>query len=225
MDIIHVRKSLTASNDALAKELRDRLAFYNIWVLNLISSPGAGKTSLVEKTIERFKSDYSITVIEGDPYTSLDSDRINRTGAKGIQINTKGGCHLDARMIGQALEKADLNSMDILIIENVGNLLCPAAWDLGQDETTVVTSLTEGPDKPLKYPEAFTRAGSLVINKMDLKPYVPTSCEMLKPNALGINPLLTVFETSCTDGLGLVDWFVWIKRQTEQKKAGEAAHA
>ena len=225
MDIIQVRKSVTASNDALAEKLRERLARHNIWVLNLISSPGAGKTSLVEKTIERFKLDYSITVIEGDPYTNLDSDRINRIGAKGIQINTFGGCHLDARMIEQTLENVDLNPMDILIIENVGNLLCPAAWDMGQDETTVVISLTEGPDKPLKYPDAFTRAGSLVINKMDLKPYLPKPCEMLKPNALDINPKLTVFETSCTDGSGLADWFAWIKRQVEQKKEGAGAHA
>lgn len=220
MEIIQVRKSLTEANDRFAGELRARFAHHGIWVLNLISSPGAGKTSLVEKTIERFITDYSITVIEGDPYTNLDSDRINRTGARGIQINTRGGCHLDARMIGQALETVDLGHTDILIIENVGNLLCPAAWDLGQDDTTVVASLTEGPDKPLKYPEAFTRAGTLVINKMDLNPYLPEFSHMLKPNALSINPLLTVFEISCTQGVGLEAWFAWIKKQIYRKRKG-----
>ena len=220
MKIIQVRKSLTDANDSLARELRSRFARHNIWVLNLIASPGAGKTSLIEKTIEKFKSGYSIAVIEGDPYTSLDSDRINLVGAKGIQINTSGGCHLDAQMINKALEKIDLNHTDILIIENVGNLLCPAAWDLGQDDITVVTSLTEGSDKPYKYPDAFTRAGTLVINKMDLMPYLPESSQMLKPNALSINPLLTVFEISCTDGTGLTGWFSWIKKQIDRKRNG-----
>ena len=208
--IIEVRQSVTGVNDRLAEKLRKTFSDSGIWVLNLVSSPGAGKTSLIERTIEEFKSSCSILVIEGDPHTSLDSDRINAMGVRGIQINTRGGCHLDARMISQALETADLNAIDMIIIENVGNLLCPAAWDLGQNHTAVVGSLTEGEDKPLKYPETFIRSQTLVINKIDLKPYLPPSSENLAANALQVNPSLKIFHVSCATGTGLEDWFEWV---------------
>ncbi|WP_027362586.1 hydrogenase nickel incorporation protein HypB [Desulfospira joergensenii] len=209
-NIIQVRQSVTRANDRTADKLRKDFHDRGIWVLNLVSSPGAGKTSLIERTLEAFKSSCSILVIEGDPHTRLDSDRINAMGVRGIQINTRGGCHLDARMIGQVLEKTDLDTTDMIIIENVGNLLCPAAWDLGQNHTVVVASLTEGEDKPLKYPEAFIRSQALVVNKIDLKPYLPKSSENLSGNALQVNPSLTVFNVSCTTGTGLADWFQWV---------------
>ncbi|SLM29851.1 Hydrogenase accessory protein HypB [Desulfamplus magnetovallimortis] len=228
--IIEVRQSVTAANDSVAEKIRKCFDRYGIWVLNLISSPGAGKTSLIEKTIEALSPNIAITVIEGDPYTSMDSDRINAAGARGIQINTHGGCHLDARMIENALcetsEKIiDFGTVDMIIIENVGNLLCPAVWDLGQDNTTVVTSLTEGSDKPFKYPETFIRADTLVINKMDLKPYLPPPSAELKPNAMSINPALKIFELSCTNGDGLSDWYEWVKMNIRKKKTGIHAKA
>lgn len=209
--IIEVRQSVTGENDRVADRLRKDFQDRGIWVLNLVSSPGAGKTSLIEKTIEEFKSSRSILVIEGDPHTSLDSDRINALGVRGIQINTRGGCHLDARMISQVLEPKDLDALDMIIIENVGNLLCPAAWDLGQGHTVVVASLTEGEDKPLKYPETFLRAQALVVNKADLEPYLPSGSKDLAANALKVNPSLAVFSVSCTTGAGLGEWFQWIR--------------
>ncbi|MCG8635283.1 MAG: hydrogenase nickel incorporation protein HypB [Desulfobacterales bacterium] len=219
---IEVRQSVTLANDRAAGELRDRFAAKGVWVLNLISSPGAGKTALIEKTVENLRDEFSILVIEGDPHTSLDSDRINRMGARALQINTLGGCHLDAAMIGHALLNIDLEKVAAVFIENVGNLLCPAAWDLGQDATCVLAGLTEGPDKPLKYPETFSLADVLVINKTDLAPYLPGASAMLLPNALKINPGLTVFETSCIDGSGLLSWYDWVKDMMEKKQGGRA---
>ncbi len=217
---IAVRQAVTALNDGLAETLRAQFKQYGIWVLNLIAAPGAGKTALIEKTIGALAPALRITVIEGDPWTRLDSERINSAGARGIQINTHDGCHLDARMIDQALDTGVLANTDILVIENVGNLLCPAAWDLGQDVTAVVSSLTEGTDKPLKYPNTFLNASVLVINKTDLAPYLPVSPAILASNALSINPDLTIFWASCLTGAGLGDWYDWVKTQTERKKGG-----
>lgn len=210
--IIEVRQSVTGENDRMAERLRKDFHDRGIWVLNLVSSPGSGKTSLIERTIEKFKFSFSIFVIEGDPHTRLDTDRIQALGVRGVQINTRGGCHLDARMIGQALETEDLDTVDMILIENVGNLLCPAAWDLGQSHTAVVASLTEGEDKPLKYPETFLRAQALVVNKTDLGPYLPPSSADLAANAFQVNPCLVVFHVSCTTGAGLEGWFQWIHR-------------
>lgn len=208
--IIEVRQSVTGVNDRMAKNLRKNFHDRGIWVMNLVSSPGSGKTSLIERTIEKFKSSFSILVIEGDPHTRLDTDRIHAMGVRGVQINTRGGCHLDARMIGQVLATEDLDTVDMILIENVGNLLCPAAWDLGQNHTVVVASLTEGEDKPLKYPETFLRAQALVVNKTDLEPYLPPSSADLAANALQVNPSLAVFRVSCTTGAGLGEWFQWV---------------
>ncbi|MCB2148356.1 MAG: hydrogenase nickel incorporation protein HypB [Deltaproteobacteria bacterium] len=218
MKTIEVRKSITAANDALAHELRSQFTRHGILVLNLIASPGAGKTALIEKTIARLGAAVSIKVVEGDPYTHLDSQRVIRAGAQSIQINTEGGCHLDAQMVGRAVDRFDLDQTDLLIIENVGNLLCPAAWDLGQDATVVVASLAEGADKPLKYPEAFTRAQVVVINKIDLEPHLPVTTAELRRNALTVNPELTVFEVSCLHSTGLDSWCQWIRDRIATKK-------
>ena len=218
MKTIDVRKSITAANDALAHELRSRFTRHGILVLNLIASPGAGKTSLIEQTIVRLGAELAIKVVEGDPYTNLDSQRVTQAGAQSVQINTEGGCHLDAQMVGHAIGRFNLDRTDLLIVENVGNLLCPAAWDLGQDATVVVASLAEGSDKPLKYPEAFTRAQVMVINKIDLEPHLPVSTEALKRNALTVNPELTVFEVSCLHATGLDSWCQWIRDRIANKK-------
>ena len=218
MKTIDVRKAVTAANDQLADQLRRRLARHGILALNLIAAPGAGKTALLEKTIDALGAALAVKVIEGDPYTSLDSQRIIQAGVDSVQINTEGGCHLDARMVAQALDRFDLQNTDLLVIENVGNLLCPAAWDLGQDATVVVASLTDGADKPLKYPEAFARAQIAVINKIDLAPHLPVSADELKRSALRVNPALTVFELSCLAGTGMDRWYAWVGAAVRDKK-------
>ena len=218
MKTIDVRKSVTAANDTLAAGLRHEFARHGVTVLNLIASPGAGKTALLERTIAELEAAYVIRVVEGDPYTGLDSERVRRAGADSVQINTEGGCHLDARMVGNAIRRFDLARTDLVVIENVGNLLCPAAWDLGQDATIVVASLTEGADKPLKYPEAFVRAQVLVINKIDLAPYLPVATAELEANARRVNPALTVFAASCLAGAGLEAWYRWVRSRIAEKK-------
>ena len=218
MKTVEVRKAITAANDHLAEQIRQRFARHGILALNLIASPGAGKTALIEKTIDSLGNIFSINVVEGDPYTSLDSERIIHSGGESVQINTEGGCHLDARMVNQAIDRFDLANTDLIIIENVGNLLCPAAWDLGQDLTVVVTSLPEGTDKPFKYPETFSRAQVTVINKIDLEPHLPATAAVLKSNAQMVNPALSVFEVSCLAGTGLESWYRWIVAAIKSKK-------
>ncbi|MCG8619801.1 MAG: hydrogenase nickel incorporation protein HypB [Desulfobacterales bacterium] len=217
---IDVRQSVTRSNDAEAENLRQILTAKGIWVVNLVSSPGAGKTTLIEKTLERLGDEKRAVVIEGDPYTSLDADRITALGATGIQINTRAGCHLDALMITRALDEVDLSETDLIIIENVGNLLCPAAWDLGQSHTVVLASPTEGGDKPLKYPDAFIRSDVLVINKTDLLPHLPPSSGGLAGNANTVNAALKIFETSCITGEGLDLWMNWVRARMAEARRG-----
>ncbi len=161
----------------------------------------------------------SISVIEGDPSTSIDAERIVAAGAPAVQINTEGGCHLEARMIKEALESMDITDSDLVIIENVGNLLCPTGWDLGEDAKIVVASLPEGDDKPLKYPLAFMSSQAVVINKIDLEPYIPAKASLMKKNALTINPDLSTFEVSCLTEDGLDKWLDWIRARVAEKKS------
>ena len=214
---IPVLKSVTNANTILADALREK--FEDILVLNIIASPGAGKTSLLEKTILHLKDEMSISVIEGDPSTSIDAERIVAAGAPAVQINTEGGCHLEARMIKEALESMDITDSDLVIIENVGNLLCPTGWDLGEDAKIVVASLPEGDDKPLKYPLAFMSSQAVVINKIDLEPYIPAKASLMKKNALTINPDLSTFEVSCLTEDGLDKWLDWIRARVAEKKS------
>ena len=214
---IPVLKSVTNANTILADALREK--FGDILVLNIIASPGAGKTSLLEKTILHLKDEMSISVIEGDPSTSIDAERIVAAGAPAVQINTEGGCHLEARMIKEALESMDITDSDLVIIENVGNLLCPTGWDLGEDAKIVVASLPEGDDKPLKYPLAFMSSQAVVINKIDLEPYIPAKASLMKKNALTINPDLSTFEVSCLTEDGLDKWLDWIRARVAEKKS------
>jgi hydrogenase nickel incorporation protein HypB len=229
---ILVLKDVTEANSILAGALRNTFARDDVLVLDVIASPGAGKTTLLERTIEGLRAELSLGVIEGDPATSLDAERVAAAGVPAVQINTGGGCHLEARMIQAALEQlaapddgASAWPVDVLIIENVGNLLCPTGWDLGEDAKVVVASLPEGDDKPLKYPMAFTSAQAVVINKIDLEPYIPSKAARLRENALKINPDLAVFELSCLTGQGLDVWLDWIRARLIAKRRAASGKA
>jgi hydrogenase nickel incorporation protein HypB len=190
----------------------------------MMSSPGAGKTTLLERTIERLRGRLTLGVIEGDIETTADAERIERAGAETVQINTRGACHLEARMVGAALDQLDLAGVDLLVIENVGNLVCPAAWNLGEDARVVLASTTEGDDKPAKYPQMFAAADALVVNKLDLLPYVDYDMAKVRRYALAVNPRLRVFELSCRTGEGLDSWCEWLCEWTrggDKKESGE----
>jgi len=216
---IPVLKQVTEANTLLAKALRAGFAQNQVLVFNIIASPGAGKTSLLERTIERLNGELRLSVIEGDPTTSIDAERIAAVGIPVVQINTGGGCHLEARQIRRAVEQLDVANADVVIIENVGNLMCPTEWDLGEDIKVVVASLPEGDDKPLKYPMAFLTAQAMVINKIDLEPYIPAQVAVMRENALKINPRLVVFEVSCITGQGIDEWLDWIREQLAHKRS------
>ena len=211
MSLITIERKVLEKNDAIAANIREGLKDKNIFSFNILSSPGSGKTSLVEKTIEYLKDRIKIAVIEGDVQTDLDAQRINMLEVSVTQIITNGGCHLEAGLVRDALNSLNLNDIQLLIIENVGNLVCPAGYDLGEDTKVVVLSTTEGDDKPLKYPAMFRNASVLIINKIDLLPYVNCSVEKIRNNALSINPQLKIFETSCTTEAGIEDWCKWIE--------------
>jgi hydrogenase nickel incorporation protein HypB len=216
---VPILKQVTEANSLLADALRAGFTENKVLVLNIIASPGAGKTSLLEATIEKLNGELRLAVIEGDPTTSIDADRIAATGMPVVQINTGGGCHLEARQIRGAVAQLDVENADVLIIENVGNLMCPTEWDLGEDVKVVVASLPEGDDKPLKYPMAFLTAQAVVINKIDLEPYIPAKASIMRENALKINPHLDVFELSCVTGHGFDAWLTWIRSQLANKRS------
>ncbi|MBP8975659.1 MAG: hydrogenase nickel incorporation protein HypB [Bacteroidetes bacterium] len=212
MSVITLERKVLEKNDEVAKQNRALFQERGIFVLNFVSSPGSGKTSILERTIEHLAGSVRIGVIEGDVQTDLDAQRIARFNIPVVQLVTNGSCHLDAKLVQDALQHFDLNSIELLIIENVGNLVCPANYDLGEALKVVVVSVTEGDDKPLKYPAMFRNASILIINKIDLLPYVNCSIELLRSNALKINPQLEIFETSCTTNAGIPEWCAWIRR-------------
>lgn len=209
--IVEVEKDVLYENNLLAERNRGYFEAKNILALNLVSSPGSGKTSLLERTLTDLKDQFSCYVIEGDQQTSRDADRIHATGTKVAQINTGKGCHLDAHMVLHAVQGMKPAENSILFIENVGNLVCPAMFDLGEKERVVIISVTEGDDKPIKYPDMFHTSTVCVINKTDLLPYVPFSMDKVKEYALQVNPALTFIEVSCTSGEGLQEWYQWLK--------------
>jgi len=213
MGILTVERKLLEKNDIVAQELRASFKSHETFVLNMVSSPGSGKTSLVEATIRALHRKTRIGVIEGDVQTDLDAQRIAALNVPVVQIVTHGACHLEAPLVRDAYKQLFHLDLDILIIENVGNLVCPSSYDLGEDLKVVVASTTEGDDKPLKYPAMFRQAKVLVINKIDLIPYVKCSLETLRANALAINPSLRIFETSCTTLEGISSWCEWILSQ------------
>jgi hydrogenase nickel incorporation protein HypB len=215
MSIITVERKVLEKNDEIANRNRSLFASKNLFVINLVSSPGSGKTSILERTLEYFNRRVKVAVIEGDVQTDFDAQRIARYDVPVVQIVTNGGCHLEAKLIEDALLNLDLNGVKLLIIENVGNLVCPSNYDLGEALKVVVASTTEGDDKPLKYPGMFQRASALIINKIDLLPYVNCSLTTLRGNALKINPSLRLFETSCTTKAGIAEWCSWLEQNLQ----------
>ena len=217
MSVITIERKVLERNDSVAAQNRRTFDAHGVRVFNVVSSPGAGKTTLLERTIERLAGSVRMAVVEGDVQTDLDARRVARYGVPVVQIVTNGGCHLEAKLVQDAIEALDLRTIELLVIENVGNLVCPANYDLGEARKVVVLSTTEGDDKPLKYPAMFRNAAVLVINKTDLLPYVNCDVGVMRRHALQINPDLRVFEVSCTSGAGLTEWCDWV--------AGEVAHA
>ncbi len=207
---IKLEQDILAKNNAYAAQNRERFAAQGVFALNLVSSPGSGKTTLLAKTIEALKGKLEIAVIEGDQQTSFDAERIRATGAPAVQINTGKGCHLDAHMVGHALER--LPHTPVLMIENVGNLVCPAAFDLGEAGKVVILSVTEGEDKPLKYPDMFRAARLMLVNKCDLLPYLQFDVDQAIAYARRVNPLIEVIRVSATSGAGMADWLAWIEK-------------
>jgi len=212
MELKIVRRLMKA-NDDWAQRIRQKLAEKNILCLNLISSPGSGKTSLLEQTIDRLREQYRILVLEGDIATTRDADRIQQHHVPAIQLLTEGSCHLDANLVHHALEEINLNSVDILFIENVGNLICPAEFDIGETAKVAVLSVPEGDDKVLKYPKLFRDASCVVLNKIDLLPYVNFHKEQVYADLHKLNPQIPVFEISCKTGQGIDSWITWLDKQ------------
>jgi len=215
---IQVVKNVLDANDRIAQENRALFDAKGIYVINLMSAPGAGKTTLVEKTILALKDDYRIAVIEGDIQDTYDADRVAALGIPAVQINTGGGCHLDGNMIREALSGLDLDAIDLLIVENVGNLVCPAEFKVGENAKVMLLSTPEGADKPAKYPLMFQESTVLLINKIDLMPYVDFDRDKALRDARAINQDLTIFEVSCRTGDGLGQWFAWLRGRIEAHK-------
>ena len=214
---ISVVKNILEANERIAQENRAIFDEKNLLVFNLMSSPGAGRTSLLEKTIDAIKEDLRIGVIEGDIQSSQDAERIASKGIPVVQINTGGACHLDGNMIRDTFNGFDFDSLDLLVVENVGNLVCPAEFKVGEDFKAMILSVTEGEDKPTKYPLMFRESKVLLINKIDLLPYVDCSVKKIRSEALKVNPHLTLFEISCKTGEGLDDWYNWLKQEVERR--------
>lgn len=207
---VRIEQDILSKNDTLAAANRQALAQKRIFAVNLVSSPGSGKTTLLVKTIEALRQQRAVAVIEGDQQTSQDAERIRATGAPAIQINTGKGCHLDAHMVGHALARLPLAEGGVLMIENVGNLVCPAAFDLGEAHKVVILSVTEGEDKPIKYPDMFRAASLMLLNKCDLLPYLQFDVAAAIGFAQRVNPKLRVIRTSATSGEGMAEWLAWI---------------
>ncbi|MFN3985072.1 MAG: hydrogenase nickel incorporation protein HypB [Rhodocyclaceae bacterium] len=209
-EIVRVERDLLGRNDAIARGNRDWFAAHGVLALNFVSSPGSGKTSLLVRSIEALAGRVPVAVIEGDQQTELDAERIRATGAAALQINTGKGCHLDADMIRRALARMALADDSLLLIENVGNLVCPAAFDLGEAHKVVILSVTEGEDKPLKYPDMFAAADLMLLNKTDLLPYVDFDVARAVDLARRVNPRLACLPVSARTGAGLDDWLAWV---------------
>jgi hydrogenase nickel incorporation protein HypB len=207
---VTLEQKVLAKNDRIAEHNRQSLAERGILALNVTSSPGAGKTTLLERTIRELGSDLPVTVIEGDQETLLDAERIQAAGARAVQVNTGAGCHLDADMVHRALHALNPQPESLLFIENVGNLVCPALFDLGEHSKVVVISVTEGQDKPLKYPHMFAAAGLVILNKIDLVPYVNFDLETFFGFARSVNPGVEILSISATSGEGIQAWYDWI---------------
>jgi hydrogenase nickel incorporation protein HypB len=214
---VSVVRNILEANERIAEQNKALFQDHHLLVINLMSSPGAGKTSLLERTIDALRKDLRIGVIEGDIQSTTDAERIARKGVPVVQINTGGACHLDGNMIRETFQEFDFSGLDLLVVENVGNLVCPAEFKVGEDFKAMILSVAEGDDKPLKYPLMFHESKVLLINKIDLLPYVECSVEKIRREALNINPELTLFQVSCKTGEGLEDWYRWLREKVKEK--------
>lgn len=215
---VQVIEKILSANDRLAAENRTVLDAASVMALNFMASPGAGKTSLIECTIKGLAGSVKLSVVDGDIATSLDADRAAAAGAQAVQINTGGECHLDAVMLHSALGQLDLSETDLLIVENVGNLICPASFQLGTHYSVLIASIPEGDDKPYKYPGMYQGVDALVINKIDLLPYVPFDMDYFRRGVEILNPGLVTFPLSCHTGEGLEAWLAWVIQHTNVKR-------
>lgn len=223
--MIEIEQNILAKNDGYATQNRQRLQATGTLALNLVSSPGSGKTSLLVATIRALAGRLPVAVIEGDQQTSNDADRIRATGAPAIQVNTGKGCHLDAHMVGHAIDHLGLTDNGILFIENVGNLVCPAAFDLGEEAKVAILSVTEGEDKPLKYPDMFAASSLMILNKTDLLPHLDFDVAACAANARRINPTIDILHVSARTGEGLADWIDWLNNRRKAVLARSIAAA
>lgn len=218
MERVNVEKKVLKENDRMAADLRSEFERRGILCLNIIASPGAGKTSLLERTLEHLAGGpMKVAVLTGDIQTERDAERLSRFGFPARQITTGGTCHLDASMVRRALDAVPLDGLDVLFIENVGNLVCPAAYDLGERAKIVMLSVAEGDDKPLKYPTIFRRARLMLLHKIDLLPYTAFDLAAAKDDAMRVNPEIEIIETSINGGPGLEGWFEWLKARVSEK--------
>lgn len=220
--LIEIETDILSKNDRYAQANRAVLTAQGVLALNLVSSPGSGKTTLLCKTIEAL-GDQPLAVIEGDQQTQNDADRIRATGARAVQVNTGKGCHLDGHMVGHAMEHLELEPGSILFIENVGNLVCPAAFDLGEDAKVAILSVTEGEDKPLKYPDMFTAARLAILNKIDLAPHCDVDLDLYETNLRRVNPGIEILHLSARTGEGMAEWLAWLRTHLAEKAIQEAA--
>jgi hydrogenase nickel incorporation protein HypB len=221
--MVQIEQDILGKNDAYAAANRARLLDRGILALNLVSSPGSGKTSLLTRTLTDLRDELLLSVIEGDQQTSNDADRIRETGARAIQINTGKGCHLDAHQVGHAIDHLAPEDGSVVFIENVGNLVCPAAFDLGEAHKVAILSITEGEDKPIKYPDMFHAADLLLLNKVDLLPYLQFDVDRCIAYARRVNPRLQVLRVSATSGEGMDDWYAWIRATRQARLIGHPA--
>ncbi len=219
MQIKVIRKILEA-NDRISEQLKGFFREKKILVLNLMSSPGAGKTTLLEKTLTDLKDEFNMAVIEGDLQTSNDAERIAATGAQVIQINTEGGCHLDGSMVLEATGQMELDNVDVLFVENVGNLVCPAEFSVGEDHKVTILSVVEGDDKPEKYPLIFAESRVMLLNKTDLLPYVDFSMEKASNFARSLNSDMVIYPVSAKTRDGMDSWYDWLRKEVRHKKKG-----
>jgi len=222
---IKVLQDILSANDAIARRNQSRFDKHGILTINVMSSPGAGKTSLILQTINHLKEKVRIAVIEGDVTSTIDADKINKQGVTAVQINTGGGCHLDANMTENALDNLPLDDIDLLLIENVGNLICPAGFVLGEHKRAMLLSLPEGDDKPYKYPSMFTSANVVLINKIDLLPYLDFNITSFIKAVSGLNPEVKIFQVSTKTGQGLEGWFSWLQAQMKERKSRHGSYA
>jgi hydrogenase nickel incorporation protein HypB len=216
--IITVGEDVLGANEAKAAENKKRLDEHGILTVNIMSSPGAGKTSLILSTIKQLKNKVRLAVIEGDVASSVDAEKVNALGIPVVQINTAGGCHLEACMVEKALNDLPLGETDLLFIENVGNLICPNAFALGEDRRVMIASLPEGDDKPHKYPAMFADTDTVLLNKIDLQPYLEFDFDSFKKAVSGLNPDVVILPLSCKTGEGIGEWFTWLESAVKEKK-------